>query len=211
MDAATGDREILAKDYAEQGRILDRGQRYHEAVKAYDKALKADNTYANAHLWRAQVQSQLQNYPEAGESLDQYVKRGGRPAVEVYRASRLRPGQLRQYGKAIEDYTLALAMQPNDPSTQAARGWAYLATRSYELALHDFDEAIRLTPENGDAYNGRGYVRVKLDQYLQAVEDAKTALKRGPQSCAAARSMRLAFMPRRPKRSRLIQDSQTRG
>ena len=95
LDAATGDREILAKDYAEQGRIFYRGQRYQEAVKAYAKASKADNTYANAHLWSAQAQSQLQNYPEAGESLDQYVnqyvKRGGRPAVEVYRL-RASPG-----------------------------------------------------------------------------------------------------------------------
>jgi tetratricopeptide (TPR) repeat protein/tRNA A-37 threonylcarbamoyl transferase component Bud32 len=149
LDAATNDRKALAKDYAERGRILHRAQRYQEAVTAYDAALKADPSYANAYLWRAQAQLQLQKYPQAGDSLDQYVTQGGKPVVEVYRLRGFAQAQLRQYREAIEDFTRALAMQPHDPSTRAARGWAYLAMEDYRLALPDFEEATRLNPENG--------------------------------------------------------------
>jgi tetratricopeptide (TPR) repeat protein len=149
LEAPTGDRKALAKDYAERGRILHRSQRYQKAVTAYGAALKADPSYANAYLWRAQTQLQLQKYPQAGDSLDQYLKQGGKPTVEVYRLRGYARAQLHQYREAIQDYTQALALQPHDPSIQAARGWALLAMGDYLLALPDFEEAIRLNPENG--------------------------------------------------------------
>jgi tetratricopeptide (TPR) repeat protein len=144
-----GDRVSIANDYVERGRILHRGRRYQEAVTAYDEALKHDPLYANAHLWRAQTEFQLQNYGEAAHSIDQYLKQGGKPAVEVYRLRGFARAQLHQYREAIHDYTQALVLHPNDPATQAARGWAYVATEAYQLALPDFEEEIRWNPENG--------------------------------------------------------------
>jgi tetratricopeptide (TPR) repeat protein len=172
----------LAKDYAEKGRILHRSHRVQEAVAAHDVALKIDPRYANAHLWRAQVQFELLNYREAAHSFEEYLKQGGKPLVELFRSRGFARAQLGDYPEAIQDYTQALAMEPNHPATQTARGWAYLATGSYQLAQHDFDEAIRLKPENGGAYNGRGYPRVRLGQYRKAIEDAEAALKRGSEN-----------------------------
>jgi tetratricopeptide (TPR) repeat protein/predicted Ser/Thr protein kinase len=143
------DLKALAEDCAQQGRILHRIGRYKAAVKAYNQALNADLTYAWAHLWRAQAQSQLRNYEQAVHSLGQYLKQRGKPTVEVYRLFGFAWAQLRQYGKAIDSYTLALAMQPNDPATLAARGWARLAVADYQLALPDFEDAIRWSPANG--------------------------------------------------------------
>jgi tetratricopeptide (TPR) repeat protein len=174
----------LAKDYAEKGRILHRSHRHQEAVAAYDVAIKIDRSYANAHLWRAQVQFELPNYREAAHSFDEYLKQGGKPLVELFRQRGFARAQLGDYPQAIEDYTQVLAMEPNHAATQTTRGWAYLATGSYQLAQHDFEEAIRLRPQNGDAYNGRGYARVRLGQYREAVEDAKAALKRGSENAS---------------------------
>jgi tetratricopeptide (TPR) repeat protein len=149
LDKATKDWKFLAKDYAAQGRILHRTQKYPAAVEAYDQALKADPTSAEAHLWRAQAMLQLQDYQEAGFSLDQYVKLGGKPTVEVYRLGGFARAQLHQYPEAIQDYRKALDIQPHDPATHAALGWALLALEVYRLALPHFEEAIRLSPENG--------------------------------------------------------------
>jgi serine/threonine protein kinase/tetratricopeptide (TPR) repeat protein len=182
VEARAGVSMALAKDHAERGRILHRSQRYQEAVTAYDVALKVDPSYANAHLWRARAQLELQNYREAGHSFDEYLKKGGQPLAEVYRTRGVARAQLSNYPEAIQDYAQALAMEPDDFFTRAARGWAYLAMGAYQLALHDFEQAVRLNPEKGDAYNGRGYARVRLGQYHQAVGDAEAALKRGPKS-----------------------------
>jgi tetratricopeptide (TPR) repeat protein len=182
LEAQAGASRVLARDYAERGRILHRGQRYQEAVAAYDQASKIDPHYANAHLWRAQAQGQLQSHREAVHSFGQYLKTGGQPLVEVYRARGMAHAQLSNYAEAIQDYAQALAMEPDDPDTRAARGWAYLAVGAYQLARSDFDEAVRLNPNKGDSYNGRGYARVKLGQWREAVADAEGAVKRGPKN-----------------------------
>jgi tetratricopeptide (TPR) repeat protein len=180
VEARAGVSPALAKDHSERGRILHLSEKYLDAITAYDEALKIDPSYANAHFWRAQAQSKLQNYGEAGHSLDEYLKQGGKPLVEVYRLRGFARARLSNYAEAIQDYTQALTIEPNNPLTRAARGWAYLATAADQLALHDFEQATQLNPENGDAYNGRGYARVKLGQYRQAIGDAEAALKRGP-------------------------------
>jgi tetratricopeptide (TPR) repeat protein len=167
----------LAKDYAEKGRILHRSKKLEEAVTAYDLALKTDPSYAKVHLWRGQAQLQLKNYLEAAHSFDEYLEKGGTRVAAVYRGRGLARAQLNKYPEAIQDYTQALAMEPDHSSTYAARGRAYLAIEAYRLALFDFEKAIELNSASGDAYIGRGYAGVNLGQHRQAVGDAEAALK----------------------------------
>jgi serine/threonine protein kinase/lipoprotein NlpI len=177
-----------AEDHAECGRILHRLQQYPEALRAYDAALSADSSYANAHLGRAETLFKLENYHEAVLSLDHYLNqpgRGARPEVlaDVHRARGLTEVKLGRYADAIADFTLVLSLK-EDSVTHAYRGWAYLVSKAPQLALPDFDKAIQLDPNNGDAYNGRGAARVKLgvslSQYQEAIADAEKALYYGP-------------------------------
>jgi tetratricopeptide (TPR) repeat protein len=79
---------------------------------------------------------------------------------------------------ALADFTRALALDPNSPSTRARRGWGFLNEAS-KLALRDFEEAIKLDPKNGDLYNGRGLARVLLGDCKGAVADVEEALRLG--------------------------------
>jgi tetratricopeptide (TPR) repeat protein len=182
IETQAGPSLTLAKDHAERGRIFQRRQQYAEAVSAYDAALKIEPGYTRAYLGRADAELELGQYREVLASLDDYLKKGGRPRAEVYRARGLARARLGDYAGAITDYSSALESKPDDAGIHGARGWAYLACRAYDLAADDFDRAIRLEPDSGPAYNGRAYARVQLGQDQPALEDAEAALRRGPPS-----------------------------
>jgi eukaryotic-like serine/threonine-protein kinase len=180
IETRAGRSLTLAKDHAECGRILRRREQYAEALAAYEEALKIWPDYANAYLGRADAQLGLHKYEDVLDSLEEYLKRGGRPSREVYRVRGLARARLGKYADAIPDYTSALQLKPDDAGTRAARGWAYLACRAYQLAFADFDQVLRAEPDRADAYNGRAYARVQLGQKQAALEDAETAVSRGP-------------------------------
>jgi tetratricopeptide (TPR) repeat protein len=182
VEKPTAPASVRARDQAERGRILHRRQEFAAAVAAYDAALQIEPGYANAYLGRAEAQLQLRHYAEAARSLGDYLKAGGRPREEIYRARARAYAELGKYREAVADYTLALQAKPDEPALRAARGWAYLACRAYDLALADFDEAVRLDGKNAEVYTGRGFARANCGQCREAIRDAEEALKRGPRT-----------------------------
>jgi eukaryotic-like serine/threonine-protein kinase len=210
----------LAGDYAEMGRILFLSQKYDDAVAVCNRAVVKDPGQVNAYLWRAQALLKLQKYDQAAHSFDQYLAKGGKKGADVYRGRGLARARLNHHEDAIQDYTQALAMEPDNGFTRAARGWAYLAREAYQLALSDFDKAIELKPETGDPYRGRAHARLHVGQYRQAVRDAEEALRRGPKSplllydtarIYAQAVGKLRADPRPPNRPALVRDYQDRA
>ena len=56
----------------------------------------------------------------------------------------------REYGKAIADYSAAIALNPRFGKAYLQRGRAYMAVARYEEALMDFKAAAALMPDNAD-------------------------------------------------------------
>ena len=59
-------------------------------------------------------------------------------------------------GRAIEDYTEAIRLDPELAVAYSNRGLAYDELGQMERAVADFDEAIRLDPQLALAYHNRG-------------------------------------------------------
>jgi tetratricopeptide (TPR) repeat protein len=170
----------LAEDHLERGRLLVSEKRYEPALEALDTALKLNPALARAHRLRAETLLQLSRYEEAVRAFDSYLAHQGRPSADVYRVRGLAVQHLGNYAGAIEDYTRALALRPDDVPTLNQRGWAYLVSDVPRLAFRDFREALEKDPDNADAFNGRGMARAKLGQHAAAVQDAEEAVKRAP-------------------------------
>jgi tetratricopeptide (TPR) repeat protein len=171
----------------------------------HEEAPKVRPDYAAAHRLRAHAlilqagddddeARQLDYYRKAFDSLDRCLKTTDMPRASDYRDRAVLRAKLGNCARAVDDYTLALELEPNS-ATRAKRGWMYLAAfQTWPLALLDFEWAIRLDPQNGDAYNGRGFVRLKLGQGPEvavadaekaletAVADAEEALRLGPET-----------------------------
>ena len=116
----------------------------------------------------------------------------GKPSAELYELRGLAREKIKDYQGAIEDYTMAIGLQPRraeilgtqQPQPKSAAIWARrgvlcLVTDAPRSALRDFQEAVRLDSTNADAYVGRGLALAALGQHREAVGDAAKALEVG--------------------------------
>jgi lipoprotein NlpI len=66
------------------------------------------------------------------------------------------------YPKAMEDFAIAIAIDPQNPAPLAARGVALMKQKKFADALSDFNSALELDNRNAMALYGRGLASVKL-------------------------------------------------
>ena len=57
---------------------------------------------------------------------------------------------------AVEGYTKAIALDPQDAEAYGNRGHAYYDKGDYDRAIADYDQAIALDPQDAEAYYNRG-------------------------------------------------------
>ncbi len=84
------------------------------------------------------------------------------------------------YEGAIEVYSQAIPLEPNDADAYNGRGFARYGLKDYQGAIEDYNEAIPLEPNDADAYNGRGFARYGLKDYQGAIEDYNEAIRLEP-------------------------------
>ena len=168
----------LAKDLAKRAQVLLQAKRYPEALDACDRALKITPTDAEAHRWRVAALLELKRYQDVIDSCDGYF-RAGNPSADLLELRGLAKAKRNDFAGAIEDYTLALSLQPKGSHLHGRRGWAYLVSGAAQLARRDFEEAIRFDTSSGDAYCGRGSALVALGHCQDAAADAEESLRHG--------------------------------
>jgi serine/threonine protein kinase/tetratricopeptide (TPR) repeat protein len=166
---------VLALDHTRCARLLHQEGREDAALAACDAALKIDPGYMDAHRVRVDVLRKLKRYEEVISSCDTLVMRG-KPSPELYEFRGLAKEKLRDYQGAIEDQTLAIAMDPGNAASRAKRGALYLVTDAPRSALRDFDKAIELDAASADSLLGRGLALAAVGQHREAVADAAKAM-----------------------------------
>jgi len=63
---------------------------------------------------------------------------------------------LAQYQRAIQDFDLAIRLDPHVADVYMNRGFSYYSLRQYQRAIQDYDEAIQLDTQLAEAYVNRG-------------------------------------------------------
>ena len=87
--------------------------------------------------------------------------------------------------KAIEDFTKAIDLQPNDADVYYYRGLSYADQDEYSLAIKDFTKSIELKPDYADVYNSRGAVYLKKYECDPAIKDFTKAIELKPDYASA--------------------------
>ncbi|AUT00287.1 hypothetical protein CLI64_07760 [Nostoc sp. CENA543] len=85
------------------------------------------------------------------------------------------------YQGAIENYSQAISLNPDDYISYFSRGIAHLMTKNYENAIADLTETIRLNPHYGEAYAERGVARAAVGDHQNAIEDCNRGIQLNPQ------------------------------
>lgn len=78
---------------------------------------------------------------------------------------------------AIEDFTKAIELNPNDAEAYGNRGIAKVNLRDNIGAIKDFTKAIELNPNAKEAYSNRGIAKVNLGDNKGAIEDLTKAIE----------------------------------
>jgi tetratricopeptide (TPR) repeat protein len=86
---------------------------------------------------------------------------------------------------AIEQFSRALAVSPDEVNARAGRGRAYAALGKHALALADFDRAAKLVPEVASHHLGRARALAMLGRMEQAVRAASRAIELAPGNAGA--------------------------
>ena len=76
---------------------------------------------------------------------------------------------------ALEDYSKALIIAPNNYLLFYNRGLTYANLQLLNQAINDFDRAIKIKFDFGPAYGDRGIAFYELDQKNKACKDFKKA------------------------------------
>ena len=98
------------------------------------------------------------------------------PVILIYRGDAYK--QKGDYEPAIEDFTKAIKLSPDNVDGYIARGLIYMRKNDYDLAIADYTRAIALQPDQAIHYNFRGGAYMKKNDYDRAIIDYTNAIQR---------------------------------
>ncbi len=84
---------------------------------------------------------------------------------------------LEQTDKAIEAYSHAITLNPNNAATYTNRGVAYTNKGEFDKAIVDYTKAIKLNPDFIQAYYNRGVAYYEEGEYDPAIKDLGKAIE----------------------------------
>jgi tetratricopeptide (TPR) repeat protein len=98
------------------------------------------------------------------------------PAIEYYNRGVVYQQQ-GQLDLAIDEYTQAIALNPQFSEAYYNRGNAYYDKGDLDRAIADFDQAIEFDPQDAEAYYNRGLAYASKGRYDQALSDLSKCIE----------------------------------
>jgi len=167
-----------------RGKIAGVNQRPFASLRFLNRAILLNRNYPAAYRNRAAALIEVRHYDEALKDLEQAVATAdGDVQLLVLR------GRVNSYdGKhqaAVQDFSAALQLDPQNGEAYAGRGLAQLERDSLQEALSDCDLAVTLAPEHAPAYVCRARAYLRLGQPVQVSTNASRALEINPDMAEA--------------------------
>ena len=100
---------------------------------------------------------------------------------------------LGQIDEAIEHYSHAITLNPNNADAYHNRGVAYHAKGDFDRAIEDYTEVIKRNSNYAIAYSNRGDAYRNKDDYDRAIEDCSKAIGLNPDYAEAYYNRGIAY------------------
>jgi tetratricopeptide (TPR) repeat protein len=146
--------KIIEKEPAYKQVYLYRGMTYRQLkqnMKAVDdltQAITEDETEFLAFCERGFCYYDLEKYEEAAADLKYYVSKVDTAGVDAYRILGKSYFYLEQSRNAVNAFTKALEIAPDNFESYANRGLSYYNLSDYSAAVRDLTKALELEPNN---------------------------------------------------------------
>ncbi len=187
-----------------RGDTYRNNRKYNEAIRDYDSATQLRPEYARAFYNRGLAYYQINNYGQAIKDYeaaikldvnlksetnenfsDAFYRRGGDYQAKADNEE----NKDYDYSLAIEDYSVAIRLNPNSFDPYFKRGLIYLTQQKYDEAINDCTKAIELNPKSADAYNNRGVAYSKKNERDLAIDNFRRAFALNPNDPVIRRNL----------------------
>ncbi|MDM3845745.1 MAG: tetratricopeptide repeat protein [Aphanizomenon gracile PMC638.10] len=149
-----------------------------KALAAINQAIQLQPNNPNLYNQKCVVLSNLKRYREAAAAINKAIELSPRAAFYSNRGN-VR-NELGDKQGAIDDYNLAIKINPNFAQAYNNRGVVRKDLGDKQGAIDDYNQAIKFNPNLADAYNNRGLVRYQLGDKPGAIDDYNLAIKFNP-------------------------------
>jgi tetratricopeptide (TPR) repeat protein len=168
----------IADFHAEKGRALARLGDNVPAIESYEIALQQDPDHLTAKQGLVLVKTGGDDVLQ--QQLDQVIadSAGNSQTYKQRGFYRMNHDDL---AGAIEDFSRAISMDPEDSESYFYRGKIYYRQKKWENAESDFSGAIDIEPENPDYYLARGQSRYVSQSLEAAVADFTVTISLDPE------------------------------
>ncbi|MCE1249094.1 MAG: diguanylate cyclase [Firmicutes bacterium] len=169
-----------AEKYNKQGKEAFQAKRYDEALKMLELAIKADPTFAPAHVTLAEI---YMSFEKPKEAIAEYSR-----AIEIdpnNPASYVRLGELylgeKDFEKAIDNLTKAKKIAPSVPQIYLALGQTYFEMKEYGKAEENLVVLLQMPNASDEeklkAHKQLGELYYEKKEWKKASENFKTILE----------------------------------
>jgi tetratricopeptide (TPR) repeat protein len=117
---------------------------------------------------------------EACERLIADGKASGKDLAAAYTGRGDASLKKRNLDKAIEAYSKAIELDPDNAGILNGRGWSYESKGQDDLALADYNAALQKRPNFGAPYNNRGTLYLRKGALQSALDDFSSAIRVAP-------------------------------
>jgi Flp pilus assembly protein TadD len=153
------------------------------ALCASQVAQAQGNKEANKLAREGAEASRSQDYDKAVELLRKATDLDRKYAPDlaaVYQGRGYAFAKNQQFQEAIQDYTEAIKIKPNDPRIYEQRAAVEMKMYDYDKALADYSELIKLKPNEVRYLNYRAYIYEVKDDVQNSMADTEKVLKLDP-------------------------------
>lgn len=152
---------------------------YQAAIEDSDRIIALHKCDFRAYYNRALAYAGNKNYLKAVTDLNlalvQLPSKSHSLLADIYTDRGLAQFELANYQAAMQDFSLAIRLNPHDARAYYNRGCTCFRHGDYHNAIGNFTKALQLNPENTQAYANRGIARHELGYEQAAIQDLQQA------------------------------------
>ncbi len=163
------------KAYYNNGLIYARENKFLEAMKNFDQAIKINN-YPKAIVARGGIYYEVKDFSKAMNDAQTVISIEPNNARAYFLMGNCL-NDLNQLDKALESYSKAIEIKSNEPVFFLNRAIVFGKLQHYDNSLNDLEAALRIDPQYAEAYYWKAVVRINLKQ--SPCEDLQNAVKFG--------------------------------
>ncbi|MGA2258790.1 MAG: protein kinase, partial [Thermoguttaceae bacterium] len=162
----------MACDYYLQGQTAYAARDRDKGIEAFEAALRLEPKHFFSLLRLGYCLCDLGRGPEdftAAEMVFTGCIMMRPDYANAHRCRGLACAKLKQWDKALADFSKAIELDPKDANTWNSRGLAYNELKQGDKARADYSKAIELDPKYALAWNNRGWAYNGLKQFDKAL------------------------------------------